>query len=155
MKIAAIGAFCACLAVGDFPARAQEVRAGDIVVEKAWARATPRGADVAAGYLTIRNTGDVADRLTGISADFAASAQAHEMRMANGVMIMRAIEGGLSIPAHGAVTLAPGGSHLMFAGLKDQLKQGESIKASLVFERAGTIVVALPVLGLGATGLAQ
>lgn len=51
---------------------AQEFKAGEIVVEKPWARATPKGAEVGAGFLVVRNTGATLDRLTVGSADFAA-----------------------------------------------------------------------------------
>ena len=43
------------LALSAAPALAQEFKAGDIVVEKPWARATPKGAEVGGGYLTIQN----------------------------------------------------------------------------------------------------
>ena len=58
-------------AVSAAPAVAQEFKAGDIVVEKPWARATPKGADVGAGYFVIHNNGAAPDTLTGGSADFA------------------------------------------------------------------------------------
>jgi hypothetical protein len=44
---------------------------GSIAVENAWTRATPTGAKVAAGYLTIKNNGDQPDRLVSARADFA------------------------------------------------------------------------------------
>ena len=71
------------------PAHADEVRAGDLVITQAWSRATPGGAKVAGGYLTIENKGTAPDRLTGGSADVAAKVEVHEMAMNNGVMTMR------------------------------------------------------------------
>ena len=53
------------------PARAQEVKAGDLVITQAWSRATPNGARIGTGYLTIENKGPAADRLLGASADVA------------------------------------------------------------------------------------
>src|SRR6202790_3097509 len=47
------------------PARAEEVKAGDLVITQAWSRATPGGAKVAGGYLTIENKGTAPDRLIG------------------------------------------------------------------------------------------
>src|ERR1700720_3627736 len=78
------------------PARAEEVRAGDLVITQAWSRATPGGAKVGGGYLTIENKGSVPDRLLGGSADVAAKVEVHEMAMNNGVMTMRPVEGGLT-----------------------------------------------------------
>jgi copper(I)-binding protein len=142
------------LALGAAPALAQEFKTGDIVVEKAWARATPKGAEVGGGYLTVHNNGATAVRFTGGSADFA-HVEVHEMSMAGGVMKMRAVKDGLEIPAHGAVTLAPGGYHLMFTGLKQPLRQGDTIKATLDFPPAGSIVVDFAVRGIGAAAPAD
>src|SRR5258707_14413675 len=82
------------------PVRAEEVKAGDLVITQAWSRATPGGAKVAGGYLTIENRGSTPDRLIGRSADVADKVQAHQMTMNNGVMTMR--------PLHPGPTSAPG-----------------------------------------------
>jgi Copper chaperone PCu(A)C len=46
-------------------AAAQQFKANSIVINQPWARATPGGAMVAAGYMTITNTGAAPDRLIG------------------------------------------------------------------------------------------
>ena len=130
---------------------AQEFKAGDILIEKPWARATPKGAEVGGAYMTILNKGATPDRLTGGSADFA-TVEVHETKSENGVMQMREVAGGLAIPAHGSVGLAPAGYHLMFTHLAHPLAKGETVKATLEFEHAGPITVEFPVLGAGATG---
>src|ERR1700755_962094 len=79
------------------PGRAQEVKAGDLVITQAWSRATPGGAKVAGAYLTIENKGSAPDRLTGGSVDVAARVEVHEMAMNNGVMTMRPLDRGLTI----------------------------------------------------------
>ena len=134
-------------------ALADPVKAGEITVDHAWARATPKGAAVGAAYLTIRNDGASADRLTAIAVDFAA-AEIHEMKKANGVMQMRAVPDGLEIPAKATVTLAPSGYHVMFVGLKHPLAKGDTFEATLTFAHAGEVKVALPVLAVGAIGAA-
>jgi copper(I)-binding protein len=144
-------ALALALVLSAVPPLAQEFEAGDIVVEKPWARATPKGAEVGAGYLTIRNTGAAPERLTGGSAEFA-KVEIHEMTSEGGVMQMREVKGGLAIPAHGSVGLAPAGYHLMFTHLAHPLAKGETVKATLEFEHAGPITVEFPVLGAGATG---
>src|SRR4051812_16600107 len=53
------------------PAYAGDAKAGDIVITQAWSRATPNGAKIAGGYLTIENKGTVPDRLVGGSGDLA------------------------------------------------------------------------------------
>ena len=133
------------------PASADPVKAGDLTIDHAWARATPKGAAVGAAYLTIHNDGASADKLTGISVDFA-TAEIHEMKKSNGVMQMRAVPDGLEIPAHGTVTLAPGGYHVMLVGLKHPLAKGDTVQATLTFAHAGEVKVAVPVLAVGAAG---
>ena len=144
-------ALALALALSAAPALAQEFKAGDITVDKAWTRATPKGAGAGAGYLTIHNNGATPDRLTGGSADFAA-VEIHEMKTENGVMQMRELKDGLNIPAHGTVRLAPGGYHIMFTGLKRPLVEGEVAKTTLTFERAGSVEVDFAVEGVGAAG---
>ena len=74
------------------------------------------------------------------------------MSMVGGVMKMRELKDGLVIPAHGTVTLAPNGDHLMFTGLKQPLTKGSVAKATLTFEHAGAIPVEFAVQGVGASG---
>jgi periplasmic copper chaperone A len=139
------------LAFSAAPALPQEFKAGDIVLEKPWARATPKDAEVGSGYLAIQNKGAAADRLTGGTADFA-TVEIHQMSSANGVSQMRELKDGLNIPANGSVGLSPGGYHLMFTHLTHPLTKGESVKATLNFEHAGPVEVEFSVLGIGATG---
>ena len=83
------------------------------------------------------------------AADFAANVSIHEMSMDNGVMRMRELKSGLEIPANGEVQLSPKGYHVMFTGLKQPLKKGDSVKATLTFEHAGTVAVEFAVGGFG------
>ncbi|WP_413993460.1 copper chaperone PCu(A)C [Labrys okinawensis] len=132
------------------PAAAHDYKAGTLVIHHPWARATPQGAPVGGGYAVIENTSDQPDKLTGGS--FAASAgfAIHQMSMKDGVMSMAPVEGGLDIPAHGKVEFNPSATHLMFTGLKQQLKKGDEVDGTLVFEKAGTINVRFKVESLGA-----
>ena len=134
------------------PVRAEEIRAGDLVITQAWSRATPGGAKVGGGYLTIENRGTTPDRLIGGAADVAAKVQVHEMTMNNGVMTMRPLEAGVVIEPGKTIKLAPGGYHLMLFDLKSPLKQGEKLPVTLEFERAGKVSVVLDVQGIGAMG---
>jgi periplasmic copper chaperone A len=134
------------------PARAEEVKAGDLVITQAWSRATPGGAKVGGGYLTIENKGSTPDRLIGGSADVADKVQVHEMAMNNGVMTMRPLDKGLVIEPGKTVKLAPGGYHLMLLDLKSPLKQGDKLPVTLEFERAGKVSLSLDVQGIGAQG---
>ncbi len=132
-------------------ASAQEVKAGDLVLGRAWARATPGGAQVGGGYLTIENKGTSADKLLGGSSEVAASVEVHEMAMKNDVMVMRPVNGGLTIPPGQSVTLAPGGYHLMMMKLKAPLKEGGRLPITLQFEKVGKVDVMFDVRGIGAS----
>ena len=132
------------------PVRAEEVKAGDLVITQAWSRATPGGAKIGSGYLTIENKGSAPDRLIGGSADIADKVQVHEMSMNNGVMTMRPLDKGLTIDPGKTVKLAPGGFHLMLFDLKSPLKQGDKLPLTLEFEKAGKVKLTLDVQGVGA-----
>jgi copper(I)-binding protein len=134
------------------PAPAEEIKAGDLVIAQAWSRATPGGAKVGGGYLTIENKGSAPDRLVGAKTDVAGKIEVHGMSMSNGVMTMRPIEGGLTIEPGKTVKLAPGGYHFMLLDLKQPLKQGEAVQATLEFEKAGNVSVSFKIQGIGAQG---
>src|SRR5580700_6555967 len=129
-RIFVYAALLGCLAA---PARAEEVRAGDLVITGAWSRATPGGAKIAGGYLTIENKGSVADRLIGGAGEIAGKVEVHEMAMKDGVMTMRPLDNGLVIEPGKTVKLAPGGYHLMLFDLKSSLKQGDKVPVTLEF----------------------
>ena len=110
-------------------------------------RATTPGMMATGGYLTLHNHGGMDDRLVGLSAVFAARAEIHEMIHDNGVMKMRPVNGGIVIPAGGMVTLKPGGLHLMFMGLSDQLKPGRMLEVTLEFASGHSVTVPAHVKG--------
>jgi len=134
-------------AVGVFAA---DVRAGDLLISQTWSRATPGGAKIGAGYLTIENKGGAPDRLVAVSGQVAGKIEIHQMAVNNGVMTMRPVEQGLTIEPGKTVTLAPGGYHLMMMDLKSPLKQGDKVPLTLEFEKAGKVAVTLDVQAVGA-----
>lgn len=136
------------LAIPAVPAAAGD----DIGVKQAWSRATPKGAQVAGGYLTIENQGPAPDRLLSASTALAGKIEIHEMTMLDGIMMMRPVDNGLVIPAGETITLAPGGHHLMFIGLNAPFKEGQHIPTELIFEQAGKIDVSFEVGSIGAKG---
>ena len=136
------------------PAAAADVAAitaGDLRISKAWTRQAPPGARVGAGYLTVTNTGSEPDRLLGGAAAFAGRVEIHEMSVADGVMRMAPVTGGLVIPPGGTVELEPGGYHVMFVGVTDGPTMGETVPVTLTFRRAGDVTVEMPVAAIGAT----
>lgn len=127
------------------PVAAHDFKVGSLTLNHPYSRATPTGAKVGAGYLEIRNDGDVADRLVSVACDCAEISEVHQMSMNNGVMRMQALTDGLEIPAGATVKLAPGGYHLMFIHLTGPFEADATIKATLTFEHAGSVEAAFKV----------
>jgi copper(I)-binding protein len=150
-RIAFIAAALFALAI---PAQAQgvtqDIAAGSLKISAPWARATPKGAGVGAGYMTITNTGTAPDRLVGGSSDMSSRFEIHEMTMDNGIMKMRPLAKGLEIKPGQTVEFKPGGYHAMFLGLKKPFEKGQQVKATLEFEKAGKVDVPFTVEGVGA-----
>jgi copper(I)-binding protein len=131
-------------------ASAHGFKVGALEIGHPYSRETVPGAKVASGYLSVKNTGAEPDRLVSVSSDIAGKTEIHEMAVDSaGVMTMRPVAGGLEIPAGGEIKLAPKGLHVMFMGLKRQIKQGEKFKGTLTFEKAGPVDVEFVVDAMG------
>lgn len=131
-------------------AMAADYHVGSLQISQPWARATPKGADDGAAYMTVTNTGKTVERLTCVSSDAAAKCEIHEMIMDNGIMKMREVEGGLRIQPGETVTFKPGGYHVMLVDLKAPLQQGKTVEATLKVDTGGTTQVEFPIAAIGA-----
>lgn len=134
---------------GAATATASVYKAGSLTIDGPWTRATPGGAKVAGGFLKITNTGTAPDRLVGGSVPFAGRFEVHEMAMEGGIMKMRELKSGLEIKPGETIELKPGGYHLMFMDLKSGLKDGQTVKGTLVFEKAGKVEIEYKVGPIG------
>jgi copper(I)-binding protein len=148
MKSILLAAVLALVANAAF---AHEYKAGSIEIKHPWARATPKGSEVAGGYMKLINTGTTPDRLIGGSVPIAGKFEIHEMSMDGGVMKMRPLPNGIEIKPGQTVELKPGAYHLMFVGLKAPFEQGKRVKGTLQFEKAGTVEVEYAVVPVGGT----
>ncbi len=129
--------------------------AGTLTIEQPWSRATPGGAKVGGGYVRISNSGQEADRLTGGTFPGASRVEVHEMTMEGDIMRMRPVQGGIEIKPGDTIELKPGGYHLMFMDLKEPLREGQTVKGTLVFEKAGPVEVEYTVRGMGGAAPAE
>jgi copper(I)-binding protein len=125
-------------------------RAGDLLIEQPWSRATPGGAKVAGGYVRVTNKGASPDRLVGGTFAAAGRMEVHEMSVTDGIMRMKPVDAGVAIPPGATVELKPGGYHAMFLDLRHPLKEGDTVQGTLQFEKAGSVPVTYRVLGMGA-----
>ena len=122
--------------------------AADVVAEQPWSRATPPGASTGAVYLTL--TSKDGDTLVGATSPASSGAGVHEMTMDGTIMRMREVTGGLPLPPGQAVTLQPGGLHIMLTGLKAPLKRGGTVQLHLTFAKSPPLDVTAPIAGIGA-----
>lgn len=125
---------------------AGDARVGDLAITDAFAYATPPNAAAGSGYVTITNEGDTADRLIGVSADFAAAMIHESVAGTDGVMRMQHMHDGIEIASGTTVSLAPGGQHLMFMKLDGPFAEGEQRTVTLEFQNAGAVEVTLDIV---------
>jgi copper(I)-binding protein len=107
------------------------------------------GARTGAAYMTLVNKGAAADRLIGAATPDAETVQFHNTTNDNGVMRMREVSSPDLKPGS-SVVFDPGHLHVMLLGLKQSLKEGQTLPLTLKFEKAGDIAVAIPIQRVGA-----
>ncbi|MFL6053335.1 MAG: copper chaperone PCu(A)C [Actinoallomurus sp.] len=100
----------------------------------------PASPDVAAAYFTVIDSGGAGDELTGVTADVSAHAMMHQSTG----QTMRMIDQ-VPVPAHGRLTFAPGGYHVMLEHPDRPLRQGDHVRLTLRFRRSAAITVDAPV----------
>jgi len=144
VKICALAAaFIICLA------SAVLAQTGSISITDVWARASNLSTGVV--YMTINNSGGTDDRLVAAQSPVAKTVQVHIEINDNGIEKMRQLRS-IDVKSNSKATLAPGGIHLMLAGLKHHLKNGQSFPLTLTFEKAGKIEVKVAVKKAGSMG---
>ena len=124
---------------------ATSVSAAGIHIEDGWARATVEGMKMGGAFMKIQNDEAKQDFLVGGSSPVAERVEVHTHINDNGVMRMREVKGGVPLAAKGVTELKPGSYHVMFMGLKKQLKEGEKVPVTLKFKNAKPQTVELEV----------
>ncbi len=122
--------------------------AGNISIENPFARATTN--DVSAIFMTIKNSGSTADRLVNAKVDssVAGVVEVHETVTQGATSKMQKVAG-IDIPANGSAELKSGGYHIMLMNVKREIKEGETLDVTVVFEKAGEVKVKAPVVAVG------
>jgi len=113
-----------------------------IMIEDAYARSGPSSG---AAFFTIMNHGESDDRLISAASEVAKRVELHTHIMEDGIAKMREVEAGFAVAAGEMHPLQRGGDHVMFLGLDAPFVDGETISVTLTFEKAGDIVVQIPV----------
>lgn len=102
-----------------------------VEIKDAWVRATVAQQKATGAFMQL--TAKTDSKLVEIKTPVAGVAEIHEMAMDKDVMKMRQVPG-LALPAGKAVDLKPGGYHVMLLDLKAQVKAGDVVPFTLVFE---------------------
>jgi copper(I)-binding protein len=129
--------FSACTVAGNSPS---------IEITDAWVRTVDHGMNDMGGsatalFLNIQNNSSTADTLLMVKSDVAEMVQIHLSEVdANGIASMHEVTG-VELPAHGVAELKPGGYHVMLMGLKQEIKEGDLIEFTLVFQNAGEMTI--------------
>jgi periplasmic copper chaperone A len=104
----------------------------------------PASPDVAAIYLTVKNSGARPDALVAVSSP-AAAGSLLMTENPNGTMgLLRE----LRVPAHGQASLVPGRDHLMLEQPRRTLALGRHVAVTLHFQHAGVLTISVPVVPL-------
>jgi hypothetical protein len=142
----------ACAALGGaLPAEAGVYRAGAVEVVDPWTRPAAAG-QTGVGYMVIKNAGKTPVVLTGAQTPLAPKVTLHQTNMANGVMRMAPVVGGLTIAPGASAALAPAGYHLMIEGLAKPLTAGQTAPLTLLFADGRKMRVDLSVQTSAAPG---
>jgi periplasmic copper chaperone A len=131
------------------PGHTHDYRIGSLRIDHPWAIATPKGAKVGAGYITIINDGSQADRLIAITSPAARKVTIHTSIKEGDVVKMRPLDKGLEIKPGETVEMKPNGAHVMFENLQAPLVEAARVQSTLVFEKAGSIDVDFTIEPMG------
>jgi hypothetical protein len=116
---------CAAVVAAPLSAQAQ------LAVKDAWVRASVPQQDTTGAFMTLRSAEAV--RVVGVRSPVAGMSELHETRIEQGVAKMLPVTA-IEIPAGGSAELKPGGYHVMLMGLKQQVKEGESVPLTVLYE---------------------
>lgn len=124
LHVAAMAALA--LVVSAALAEASEVKLTD-----GWIRALPSGLP-AGGYFTLHNDGAKPMTLTGAQSKACGMLMLHKSDSMGGMMHMEDVAK-VDVPAHGTLTFAPGGYHLMCMDPSADIKPGKTVSVTLTF----------------------
>jgi copper(I)-binding protein len=119
--------------------------AGTLEIREAYVREMPPGQSTSAAFMNLTNTSNRPIAIVAATSDGAGQAEIHRHRNQNGMMQMeRATR--VEIPAHGQLSFAPGGYHLMLINLKRSFRAGDKINITLLDEEGKFYTAAFPVV---------
>lgn len=128
---------------GLFSGQAYADATADIVVSDPYARAVPEGQKNSAAFMDLQNTGKDPHAVVEARSPVSNIVELHTHVNENGMMKMRQVEK-IDVPAGATTTLKPGGLHVMFIDLKQQIKPGDMVPVTLIFEDGSQVELTVP-----------
>ena len=113
-------------------------------VDNGWVRDLVPGRYMTAAYGEFTNCSASDITITGIQSPLYGLVEVHESQLVDGVSRMREI-GPLTIPAHGRVSLEPGGKHLMLMKAVDDAAGAQQVSFQFQLNDGSSVPFTLPV----------
>ena len=122
------------------PLLAATPAAEDITVVNPYVRAVPPGQPNSAAFMQLQNKSATQHAVVRAESPVAKAVELHTHINEGGIMKMRQIKQ-IDVPAKGTTMLKPGGLHVMFLGLKSELKPDQSIPVTLIYEDGSKVTI--------------
>jgi copper(I)-binding protein len=106
----------------------------EVTVKDAWVRGTVPAQTATGAFMTLTSTADA--KLVSAASPVAKTVEIHESMMHGSTAHMHEVEA-VELPAGKAVSLKPGGHHVMLMGVSTQLKAGDTVPITLTIEEKG------------------
>ncbi len=117
---------------------------GGLSVTDPYARAVPPGQTNSAAFMGIENRSDAPRALVDAQSSASEVVELHTHLHEDGMMKMRRVER-IDLPAGETVLLEPGGLHLMLIGLTQDLKPGDELDMTLIYDDESRQQIKVPV----------
>ncbi|MCW8899700.1 MAG: copper chaperone PCu(A)C [Gammaproteobacteria bacterium] len=126
--------------------------AGSVSVMNPYARAVAEGHPNSAAFMVLNNTSSQDRALVKASSSISNVVELHTHKKEGGMMRMRQVEK-IVVKTKSQTVLKPGGLHIMFIGLKQQLTVGNNIDLALEFDNGEIVKVSVPVKEVAGMGM--
>jgi len=111
----------------------------------AWVREPPPVANVAAGYVSLANTGNGPLTVARIESDCCGSVMMHDT-VSDGDRVRMMHLDALHLEAGDTVDFVPGGKHLMLMAPRKPLRAGESLELDFICDDGGTARITFDIM---------
>ncbi|MDH5426142.1 MAG: copper chaperone PCu(A)C [Gammaproteobacteria bacterium] len=118
--------------------------AANITIIEPYARAVPGSQPNSAAFMILKNNGTNDRALVNARSSVSKVVELHTHKKEGGMMRMRRVKQ-IAIKADSEAVLKPGGLHIMFIGLKQQLNPGDNVDLELMFDDGSQQQLSVPV----------